>query len=76
MSCKTWYYRFVYAQYDDYRFVVNYDFPMHIEDYVHRVGRTGRAGYVEKDCLLLLLADQQENHWRLCLEVIGNGQDN
>ena len=28
------------------RYVVNYDFPHHIEDYVHRVGRTGRAGYV------------------------------
>ena len=28
-----------------YRHVVNYDFPNHIEDYVHRVGRTGRAGY-------------------------------
>jgi ATP-dependent RNA helicase RhlE len=23
--------------------VVNYDFPMHMEDYVHRIGRTGRA---------------------------------
>ena len=24
--------------------MINYDFPMTIEDYVHRVGRTGRAG--------------------------------
>ena len=24
--------------------VVNYDAPNHLEDYVHRVGRTGRAG--------------------------------
>ncbi len=23
--------------------VINYDFPMHLEDYVHRIGRTGRA---------------------------------
>jgi ATP-dependent RNA helicase RhlE len=23
--------------------VINYDFPMHAEDYVHRIGRTGRA---------------------------------
>ncbi|MDA1273071.1 MAG: DEAD/DEAH box helicase [Verrucomicrobia bacterium] len=23
--------------------VVNYDFPMHAEDYIHRIGRTGRA---------------------------------
>ncbi len=28
---------------DDISHVVNYDFPMHSEDYVHRIGRTGRA---------------------------------
>jgi len=28
----------------DIAFVVNYDFPNNIEDYVHRIGRTGRAG--------------------------------
>ena len=26
--------------------VINYDFPMHAEDYVHRIGRTGRANQV------------------------------
>jgi ATP-dependent RNA helicase DDX46/PRP5 len=26
------------------RLVINYICPNHIEDYVHRVGRTGRAG--------------------------------
>lgn len=26
------------------RIVVNYDFPQTIEDYIHRIGRTGRAG--------------------------------
>ena len=24
--------------------VVNYDFPNGVEDYIHRIGRTGRAG--------------------------------
>lgn len=24
--------------------VINYDFPTGVEDYVHRIGRTGRAG--------------------------------
>merc|ERR1712157_84011 len=28
----------------DIKYVINYDFPMQIEDYIHRVGRTGRAG--------------------------------
>ncbi|XP_074292963.1 ATP-dependent RNA helicase-like protein DB10 [Silene latifolia] len=28
----------------DIRVVVNYDFPTGVEDYVHRIGRTGRAG--------------------------------
>ena len=27
-----------------HRVVINYDFPTGIEDYVHRIGRTGRAG--------------------------------
>ena len=29
---------------DDLSHVFNYDVPMHAEDYVHRIGRTGRAG--------------------------------
>jgi ATP-dependent RNA helicase RhlE len=29
---------------DDVMLVVNYDFPLALEDYVHRSGRTGRAG--------------------------------
>jgi len=28
----------------DIRTVINYDFPTQVEDYVHRIGRTGRAG--------------------------------
>lgn len=29
---------------DDISYVINYDFPYEPEDYVHRIGRTGRAG--------------------------------
>jgi len=28
----------------DVQVVINYDLPQQIEDYVHRIGRTGRAG--------------------------------
>lgn len=28
----------------DIEYVINYDMPKIIEDYVHRIGRTGRAG--------------------------------
>jgi len=28
----------------DIKYVINYDLPTQIEDYVHRIGRTGRAG--------------------------------
>merc|ERR1711972_853472 len=28
----------------DIKYVINYDFPKQIEDYIHRVSRTGRAG--------------------------------
>merc|ERR1712032_150982 len=29
---------------DDIRMVVNFDFPNNMESYIHRIGRTGRAG--------------------------------
>ena len=32
----------VHLDVDDISFVVNYDFPAMSEDYVHRIGRTGR----------------------------------
>jgi len=28
----------------DIKYVINFDFPAQIEDYIHRIGRTGRAG--------------------------------
>lgn len=28
---------------DDIKFVINFDYPNNSEDYVHRIGRTGRA---------------------------------
>ncbi len=38
--------------------VVNYDLPLVAEDYVHRVGRTGRAGQNGRAVSLVSMADQ------------------
>ncbi|CCW66953.1 unnamed protein product [Phytomonas sp. Hart1] len=39
--------------------VVNYDFPMQIDDYVHRIGRTGRAGAKGTSYTMLTKHEQQ-----------------
>ncbi|ORC92953.1 putative ATP-dependent DEAD/H RNA helicase [Trypanosoma theileri] len=39
--------------------VVNYDFPMQIDDYVHRIGRTGRAGAKGEAFTLITKREQQ-----------------
>lgn len=40
--------------------VVNYDFPMHAEDYVHRIGRTGRANEIGDAISFVTPEDQSE----------------
>ena len=42
------------------RHVLNYDFPRHIEDYVHRIGRTGRAG--RSGCALTFVTREDWMH--------------
>ena len=32
-----------FSDVDDVKFVINYDYPSCSEDYVHRIGRTGRS---------------------------------
>jgi ATP-dependent RNA helicase RhlE len=43
--------------------VVNYDLPRSTTDYVHRIGRTGRAG--ESGVAVSFVPASQENHFRL-----------
>jgi superfamily II DNA/RNA helicase len=38
--------------------VINYDFPSAVDDYVHRIGRTGRAGEKGTSLTLLLKRDR------------------
>jgi len=51
--------------------VVNYDFPMHPEDYVHRIGRTGRAHAVGDAISFVTHEDQGE--LRALERFIGRG---
>lgn len=34
---------FFFVDITDIRYIVNYDYPHQTEDYVHRIGRTGRS---------------------------------
>ncbi len=45
-------------------YVINREVPRNIDDYVHRVGRTGRAGY--KGTAITLVKDNQD---RSCLDL-------
>ena len=51
--------------------VVNYDFPMHVEDYVHRIGRTGRAHAVGDAISFVTPEDHDE--LRALEKFIGRG---
>ncbi len=46
---------------DDIDLVVNYDFPLGLEDYIHRSGRTGRAGRAGR--AISLVAPSEKRLW-------------
>jgi len=39
--------------------VINFDVPIHAEDYIHRIGRTGRAGHSGRAITLVSKSDQK-----------------
>jgi ATP-dependent RNA helicase DeaD len=51
--------------------VVNYDLPQCPEDYIHRIGRTGRAGAVGQ--AISLIAPQDGRLWRMIHNLISPG---
>jgi len=54
---------------DDIKYVVNFDMPMNIEDYVHRIGRTGRAG--NKGTAITFFVENQDcNHAKDLIKVL------
>ena len=52
----------------DISIVVNYDMPSNIEDYVHRIGRTGRAG--DKGLAIAFMTDQDKSVSRGLVKVL------
>ena len=39
--------------------VINYDVPMNVDDYIHRIGRTGRAGHMGKAYSICRIEDEK-----------------
>ena len=56
----------------DIRCVVNYDFPTGVEDYVHRIGRTGRAGAT--GVAYSFISQQDAKHARELIKVLEGAQ--
>lgn len=54
---------------DDISMVVNFDVPRDAEDYVHRVGRTARAG--EEGVAVTLVGERERRKFKLIEEFIG-----
>lgn len=52
--------------------VLNYDFPRSIEDYVHRIGRTGRAGKKGTSLSLVTRDDWRQAHKLINIMVEAN----
>ena len=48
--------------------VINYHCPNHLEDYIHRVGRTGRAG--RKGSAYTFISKEEEQYAGICIEVL------
>ena len=52
--------------------VVNYDFPSSIEDYVHRIGRTGRAGNFGES--FTFFSHRDSNHAQDLIDLLRKAQ--
>jgi superfamily II DNA/RNA helicase len=57
----------------DVSHVINFDVPSHAEDYVHRIGRTGRAG---REGTTFMLSTKEDGKYLAAIEkLIGNSID-
>ena len=58
---------------DDIRIVVNFDFPKEMESYIHRIGRTGRAGK-KGLAVSFFVADKNGRLARELIEILNRSQ--
>jgi ATP-dependent RNA helicase DDX46/PRP5 len=56
------------------KIVINYDVPSHLEDYIHRAGRTGRAGQTGT-CYTFITEEQGRYAPDLCKALKQSGKD-
>ena len=54
---------------DDIQVVINYDVPHDAEDYVHRIGRTARAG--AEGAAITLVSQKDQPYWRTIEHFLG-----
>ena len=60
---------------DDIRLVVNFDFPKEMESYVHRIGRTGRAGK-RGVAVSFFVADKNSRLARELIDILNRTEQN
>ncbi|MBR9700988.1 DEAD/DEAH box helicase [Candidatus Woesearchaeota archaeon] len=53
--------------------VINYDVPQNPEDYIHRIGRTARAG--KKGKAITILEERDFNEWQAILDIVPQQPD-
>ncbi|CAJ1966526.1 unnamed protein product [Cylindrotheca closterium] len=60
---------------DDIRMVVNFDFPNDMESYIHRIGRTGRAGR-KGDAVSFFVSEKNGRLAKSLLEILNRTTQN
>ena len=60
---------------DDIRMVVNFDFPKEMDSYVHRIGRTGRAGK-KGTAISFFVASKNSKMARGLIEILNRTEQN
>ena len=53
--------------------VINYDLPQRTEDYIHRIGRTARAG--KKGSALSFISENDKNIWKNIYKLIATNEN-